>query len=96
MIEPQTTIDAQSRMLSHGTMAGLPPVLGHETLVEAYGDLVDGNGGVVEFSDFFKRPMEASKYLLTTAERGTLNLAGYTAQLNLVMFGTTNENATEL
>lgn len=90
-IEPQATIDAQSRMLSHGAVTGLPPVLMHETLVEAYGDLVDGNGGLVEFSDFFKRPIEASKYLLTTAERGTLNLAGYTAQLNLVMFGTTNE-----
>jgi predicted Ser/Thr protein kinase len=90
-IEPQVTIDAQSRMLAHGSLTGLPPVLQHETLVEAFGDLVEANGGMVEFSDFFKRPIEASKYLLTTAERGTLNLSGYTAQLNLVMFGTTNE-----
>jgi serine protein kinase len=90
-IEPQATIDAQSRMLAHGSLTGLPPVLQHETLVEAFGDLVEANGGLVEFSDFFKRPLEASKYLLTTAERGTLNLPGYTAQLNLVMFGTTNE-----
>jgi serine protein kinase len=89
--EPQATIDAQSRLLAHASLNGLPPVLQHETIVEAYGDLVEANGGLVEFSDFFKRPLEASKYLLTTAERGVLNLAGYTAQLNLVMFGTTNE-----
>lgn len=90
-IEPQATIDAQTRMLAHGPLTGMPPVLMHETLVEAAGDLVEANGGLVEFSDFFKRPIEASKYLLTTAERGTLNLPSYTAQLNLVMLGTTNE-----
>jgi predicted Ser/Thr protein kinase len=90
-IEPQGTLDAQTRMVAHAPVTGLPPVLQHETLVEASGDLVEANGGIVEYSDFFKRPIEASKYLLTTAERGTLNLPSYTAQLNLVMFGTTNE-----
>lgn len=90
-IEPQGTIDAQSRLLAHPSTAGLPPVLTHETLVEATGDLVDANGGLVEFSDFFKRPIEASKYLLTTAERGVLNLPGLTARLNVVMLGTTDE-----
>ncbi len=91
LIEPQGTIDAQSRLLAHAGTAGLPPVLMHETLVEATGDLIDANGGLVEFSDFFKRPIEASKYLLTTAERGVLNLPGFTAHLNLVLCGTTDE-----
>jgi predicted Ser/Thr protein kinase len=91
LIEPQGTIDAQSRLLAHASTAGLPPVLSHETIVEASGDLIDANGGLVEFSDFFKRPIEASKYLLTTAERGVLNLPGFTAHLNLVLCGTTDE-----
>ncbi len=91
MIEPQASIDAQVRMLGHSNMGGLPPVLQHETFSEAFGDLIDANTGIVEFSELFKRPIEASKYLLTTAERGLLNLPGYTVQLDVVMFGTTNE-----
>lgn len=90
-IEPQGTIDAGARMLGHGNMSGLPPALQHETLAEAHGDLVDGNAGIVEYSDFFKRNMEANKYLLTTAERGLVNLSGMTIALNLVLFGTSNE-----
>jgi len=66
-------------------------LLQHEALSEAFGDLIDANAGIVEFSEFFKRPIETSKYLLTTAERGILNLEGYTAHLNLLLFGTTNE-----
>ena len=90
-IEPQGTIDAGARMLGHGQMQGLPPVLAHETLVEAQGDLVDANAGIVEYSDFLKRNMEANKFLLTTAERGYVNLNGLTISLNQVLTGTTNE-----
>lgn len=90
-IEPQGTIDAGARMLGHGAMSGLPPVLGHETLTEAHGDLVDANAGIVEYSDFLKRSMEANKYLLTTAERGFVNLPSLTISLNLVLMGSTNE-----
>jgi predicted Ser/Thr protein kinase len=90
-IEPQGTIDAGARLLGHGQMSGLPPVLSHETLYEANGDLVDANAGIVEYSDFFKRNMEANKYLLTTAERGYVNLSNMTIALNLVLLGTTNE-----
>jgi serine protein kinase len=56
-IEPQVTIDAQTRFLAHAPLSGMPPVLVHETLVEAGGDLVEANGGMVEFSDFSKRPI---------------------------------------
>lgn len=91
-IEPQGNMDAQSRQIGHATMNGLPPVLQNETLFEVAGDLVDANGGVVEYSDFLKRPMEANKYLLTTAENGVINLPSFTAHLNLILVGTSNEN----
>ncbi len=90
-IEPQGTIDAGARLIGHNQMTGLPTVLLHEDLVEAHGDLVDGNGGLVEYSDFLKRSLEANKYLLTTAERGAVNLPGLTISLNLVLAGTTEE-----
>lgn len=90
-IEPQTTIDASSRMLTHAASAGLPPILAHAGLSEAAGDLVEANGGIVEYSDFLKRNMEANKYLLTTAERGSVNLASMTISLNVLLFGSTNE-----
>jgi serine protein kinase len=91
-IEPQGNMDAQSRQIGHATMNGLPPVLQNETLFEVAGDLVDANGGIVEYSDFLKRPMEANKYLLTTAENGVINLPSFTAHLNLLLVGTSNEN----
>lgn len=90
-IEPQGTIDAGSRSLGHGPLSGIPPVVAHEDLVEGHGDLIDANCGIVEYSDFLKRNLEANKYLLTTAERGFLNLPSLTVALNLVLCGTTNE-----
>jgi serine protein kinase len=90
-IEPQANIDAHSRQIGHSTMNGLPPVLQNESLFEAYGDLVDANCGIVEYSDFFKRPLEANKYLLTTAENGMIHLQSFTAYLNLLMIATGNE-----
>lgn len=91
IIEPQGTIDAATRLLGHGSMNGLPPVLSNETLIEAYGDLVDANHGILEYSDFLKRNMEANKYLLGTAERGEANLQGLLLRLNVLLVGTTNE-----
>ena len=90
-IEPQGTIDASARVIGHSSMSGLPPALINESLVEAHGDLVDANGGIVEYSDFLKRNMEANKYLLSTAEHGSLSLPGLSLQLNLLLTGTTNE-----
>lgn len=90
-IEPQTTVDAGSRMLAHGSMDGLPAVLMHEDLHEAHGDLVDANHGIAEYSDFLKRPLEANKYLLTTVERGMLHLPAITVALDLLQVGTSDE-----
>ncbi len=90
-IEPQGNIDAGARPLQYDPFSHLPSVLQNVTLIEAVGDLVDANKGMVEYSDFLKRPMEANKYLLTTSEKGTIHLPGYIAYLDLVMFGTANE-----
>ena len=90
-IEPQANTDAHSRQIGHPVTSGLPPVLQNEPLFEAAGDLVDANRGVVEYSDFLKRPMEANKYLLTTAEHGVINLPSYTAELDCILIGTSNE-----
>ncbi len=90
-IEPQGTVDAGSRQIGHATMDGLPPVLRNEPLFEAYGDLIEANHGIVEYSDFFKRNFEANKYLLTTSERGTIHLPSFTAEMDLVIMGTTDE-----
>ena len=91
-IDPQRNIDAATRAIAQPHMNGLPPLLTNEKLLEAEGDLVDASRGIVDFSDFLKRPIEANKYLLTTAETGTVHLPGYSATLDLVLFGTSNEN----
>ncbi len=90
-IEPQGNVDAGSRPSHYEPSMTLPGVLQGSLLIEAFGDLVDANHGVVEYSDFLKRPLETNKYLLTTSEKGTINLSGYTGYLDLVMTGTANE-----
>ncbi|MEZ6196478.1 MAG: hypothetical protein R3F20_12235 [Planctomycetota bacterium] len=52
-IEPQGNMDAGSRQIGHATMNGLPPILQNEDL-RGDGDLVDGNGGIVEYSESFE------------------------------------------
>lgn len=91
-IEPQQNVDAQSREIGHPNMSGLPPVLQNLALFEARGDLVDGNNGIVEYSDFFKRQPEANKYLLTTAENAEIHLESINATLNCLLIGTSNED----
>lgn len=90
-IEPQGNVDAGTRPLSYEPSIQLPAALQNLSLLESYGDLVDANHGVVEYSDFLKRPMETNKYLLTTSERGTIQLQNYTAFLEFVIMGTANE-----
>ena len=93
VVPPQQSVDAQLREISHGVgAAGLPPVLQHLALAEPSGDLVDANRGILEFSDFLKRPIELSKYLLSTTEKGTVPVGPFLAHLNLVMLATTNEH----
>ncbi|MHC4820536.1 MAG: PrkA family serine protein kinase [Planctomycetota bacterium] len=92
VIPPQQHVDAGAREVSAGTgAAGLPAMLHHAQLVEASGDLVDANRGLLEFSDLLKRPLELWKYLLHTTEKGTVAIGPYLAHLNLMLFATTNE-----
>lgn len=95
-IEPQRNVDATSRRLNLEKDYQLPILLQQSNLVEVSGDLIDGNRGLVEYSDFFKRPMEMNKYLLTTSERGTVSLSSALAQLDVVFFATSNERQLSL
>jgi predicted Ser/Thr protein kinase len=73
------------------SLQNLPPVLQNLKIFEPYGDLVDANGGVVEFGDFLKRPMDLNKYLLNAIEKGTIGLPNSLIHLNQVILGTSNE-----
>lgn len=94
-IEPQGNMDAGVRMLS-AEHANIPPLLRNTTLYEPAGDIIDANRGVLEYSDFLKRPLEASKYLLTTCERGTVSLTNCMAYLDVVIVATSNEKQLNL
>ncbi|MBI3829126.1 MAG: serine protein kinase PrkA [Planctomycetes bacterium] len=91
VIEPQQHVDATVRPMTFDRGVTLPPVLHGLQLQDLSGDLIDACGGMVEYSDILKRPLELNKYLLTTCERGTISLPGTLAFLNVVMFGTANE-----
>ena len=95
-IEPQGNIDATSRPIQHESAWSIPSLLRNTSLYEPVGDIVDANRGILEYSDFLKRPQEANKYLLTTCERGTVNLSNCMAYLDLVIFGTSNEKQLNL
>jgi serine protein kinase len=91
VIQPQRNVDANTRPLNLEKSYRLPPILNQSSLSELSGDLIDGNRGVIEYSDFFKRPLELSKYLLTTSEKGTISLPDTTAYIDCVLFATANE-----
>ncbi len=95
-IEPQGNVDAGARHVQHDSSWSLPNVLRNLTLYEPVGDIVDANRGILEYSDFLKRPLETNKYLLTTCERGTVSLANCMAYLDLVIVGTSNEKQLNL
>lgn len=90
-IEPQGNVDAATRPVSYEPSIQLPVMLQGQQLLEPVGDLVEANHGVVEYSDFLKRPLETNKYLLTTSEKGTIHLQGFTGFLDAVICGTANE-----
>jgi serine protein kinase len=90
-IEPQRNIDASARPLTMEKSFQIPTILQQANLHDVFGDLVDGNRGLIEYSDFFKRPMEVNKYLLTTSEQGTISLSSTMAYLDVVLISTSNE-----
>jgi predicted Ser/Thr protein kinase len=91
-IGPQIHVDASERQVTMDqSLASLPRMLARVSLFEFGGDLVDGAGGLVEFSDLLKRPLEATKYLLSTLENGEVDVGQNILRLDAVIMGTTNE-----
>jgi serine protein kinase len=94
--QPQGTVDAGLAPLAGGAaLAGLPPFLASTPLYEVQGDLADANRGLLEFSDFLKRNLELSKYLLQTTERGFVTVGNQLLDLDIVFTATINERHLE-
>jgi len=91
-IGPQLSVDAAERQITMDrSLQSLPPSLQAVTLYEAKGELVDAAGGLLEFSDLLKRPLDAFKYLQLSVETGEVALTAQNLQLNCVMTGSANE-----
>jgi len=91
-IGPQMSVDASERQITADrSIESLPASLSALTLFEPYGELVDASGGIVEFSDLLKRPLEAWKYLLLAIENGEVSLQMSNLPINAVMIASSNE-----
>jgi predicted Ser/Thr protein kinase len=91
-IGPALSVDAGERQITADrSLASLPTALQATTLFEAHGELVEAAGGVLEFSDLLKRPIDAFRYLQLTLETGEVPLNQQTVQTNVVMIGSANE-----
>jgi predicted Ser/Thr protein kinase len=89
---PQLSVDAGERQVTADRNLGtLPSSLSSVALFEAFGELIDAAGGVLEFSDLLKRPLDAFKYLQITAETGEVPLRSQNVQVNCVMLASGNE-----
>jgi predicted Ser/Thr protein kinase len=91
-IGPALSVDAGERQVTADrSLASLPTALQATTLFEAHGELIEAAGGVLEFSDLLKRPIDAFRYLQLTLETGEVPLSQQTVQTNVVMIGSANE-----
>jgi serine protein kinase len=91
-IGPQMAVDASERQITADTSLGsLPASLSSLMLFESYGELVDASGGLLEYSDLLKRPLDAWKYLLLAIETGEISLTFSTLPINAVMMASSNE-----
>jgi predicted Ser/Thr protein kinase len=91
-VGPELSVDAGERQITADrSLASLPTSLQATTLFEAHGELVEASGGVLEFSDLLKRPIDAFRYLQLTLETGEVSLQQQTVQTNVVMIGSANE-----
>ncbi len=92
-VEPQMRVDANLRQLTvDRSLSALPSSLQNQTLIEPFGDLVDGNRGILEYDDLFKRHPDLNKYLLATSEKATVSLESRILHLDVVMMATANED----
>jgi len=91
-IGPALSVDAGERQITADrSLTALPTSLQATTLFEAHGELIEAAGGVLEFSDLLKRPIDAFRYLQLTLETGELSLSQQVVQTNVVMIGSANE-----
>lgn len=91
-IGPQMSVDASERQITADrSIESLPASLSALTLFEPFGELVDASGGIVEYSDLLKRPLEAWKYLLLAIENGEVSLPMSNLPINAVMMASSNE-----
>lgn len=89
---PQLSVDAGERQVTiDRSVAGLPASLQGLALFDIFGELVDAAGGLLEYSDLLKRPLDAFKYLQITAETGEVALQTQTLQVNCVLLASGNE-----
>ncbi|MBN22988.1 MAG: serine protein kinase [Bdellovibrionaceae bacterium] len=91
-IEPQMHVDAHySQLTIDKSISSLPSALQGMNFFSIRGDLVEGNRGMIEFSDLLKRPVESYKYLLTACETGSVNVGSTIAYLDTLFIGSSNE-----
>lgn len=91
-VEPAMAVDAIMRQVTADRSLGaLPTALQNVNLFVADGDLVQGNRGVVDFTDLLKRPLEAFKYLLTAVEEGHIVLERANLFFDVVFVGSSND-----
>ncbi len=91
-IGPQMAVDAKERQVTASrSLAALPASLQNVTLFEPFGELVDAAGGLLEYSDLLKRPLEAWKYLLIMIETGEIALTTANLAPNIVLIGSSND-----
>ncbi len=92
-VEPQMRVDAGLRQLTvDRSLSALPVSLQNQTIFEPFGDLVDGNRGIIEYDDLFKRHPDYNKYLLATGEKARVSLENRILHLDAVLFATANED----
>ncbi|MFO7566268.1 MAG: serine protein kinase PrkA [Enhygromyxa sp.] len=91
-VEPKQTVDARSfPVTGDRAFAQLPPSVSGQVLYGTQGDLVDGQRGIINFSDLLKRPYEHYKYLLTATESARVVLDHVLLGLDLVFTGSAND-----
>jgi predicted Ser/Thr protein kinase len=91
-IGPQMSVDAGERQITADRSLGaLPASLQAVTMFEAFGELVDAHGGILEYSDLLKRPLDTYKYLQLSVETGEVALQHQNVQLNSVLVASANE-----
>lgn len=91
-VEPQMHVDANYNLLTFNRSINmLPSALQSMNFFTVGGNLVDGNRGVVEYSDLLKRPIDTFKYLLTACETGSVSVGNTNLYIDTVMLGSSNE-----